>query len=109
MTDKAAFSMPVLAVSGGNVKAIILPGSNKFTKIIPKKSETKVADKNHNNVLPPILPTAFKSPNLATPTTNVAKTKGEIIILTKFRKISLKMGINSTKPATPGNVLFTLQ
>ena len=44
------------------------------------KREIKEAVKNHPKAFPPILPTAFISPNFAIPTTRVVKTNGEIII-----------------------------
>ena len=65
-----------------------LPGSNKFTNIIPSNKLISEALINHNSVLPPIRPTAFISPNLATPTTSVVNTNGATIIFINLKKTS---------------------
>jgi hypothetical protein len=51
----------------------------------------KVAEINHNMVLPPIRPTALMSPNFATPTTNVENTNGAMIIFTSRRNMSVRI------------------
>ena len=60
--------------------AIPSPGLSKLTNTKPINKLTKDAVTNQSKALPPTLPTVFKSPNFAIPTTSVEKTSGAIII-----------------------------
>ena len=73
------------------------PGLKIFTKIKPRLREIKDAVINQSMALPPTLPTVFISPNLAMPTTKVAKTIGAIIICTMRKKMVVSSLILSEK------------
>jgi len=47
---------------------------------MPSNKEAREAEINQRRALPPTLPTDFRSPNLAIPTTSVENTRGAIII-----------------------------
>ena len=68
-----------------------MPGSNKFTNNIPSNRLNKDALINHRSVFPPIRPTAFISPSLATPTTRVVNTNGATIIFISLKNMSAKI------------------
>ena len=62
------------------------PGSNSPTMMRPSDSEMIEANMNQPSAFPPIRPTVRMSSIFAIPTTRVAKTSGEMIILMRRRK-----------------------
>ena len=65
------------------------PGLVILTSTSPRKRLINEADTNQSMAFPPTLPTVFRSPSLAIPTTRVAKTSGAMIIWTRRRKITV--------------------
>ena len=72
------------------LKSIPKPGLKIFTKTRPINKLIRDAVINQIIAFPPTLPTVFRSPSLAIPTTNVVNTSGAMIICTNLKNMVVK-------------------